>query len=400
MTIDLTDEQRDAVHASLTSPFTLVTGGPGTGKTTTLREVVRANLATGARVLCMAPTGKAASRIAEQTQYPASTIHRALAWNQGMRRFDYGPENPLPADVVIVDECSMLDVTIAAALFGAVDPRARVVLVGDKDQLEPVGPGAVFAEALALPDARVVTLRTPFRQSFGSPIHEAARTILAGKVPTSSKSFDPAGCFFILTRPTSEAVVATVLELSANRIHSVTGAHPQVLTARRQEAMVSASHLNTVLAPAINPGAPRTGFWPGDQVIQLVNDYTTGVFNGDRGVVDRLLPDGTVVVEFDTADTLLSYPPRRHNNIVRSFAVTTHKAQGSEFSGVVVALDDAAGLLLHRKLLYTAVTRASGVCVVVATAGTAERAIRTPAPPRFTRLARRVGEIRRGERDE
>lgn len=390
----LTPEQQSAVDASRTRALTLVTGGPGTGKTHSLRAMIAANRAAGDRVLCLAPTGKAAARITEQTQYPASTIHRGLAWDQRLRRFQHDADTPLPADVVIVDECSMLDVTIAARLFAAIRPSTRLVLVGDKDQLEPVGPGAVFAEALLLPDAAVVTLRQSFRTSTGSPIHEAARMILEGRLPVSSAGFDASGCFFLIARETSEAVADTVLALASARIPNALGAVPQVLTARRQEAVVSASHLNTMLAPVLNPGAPRVGFWPGDQVIQLVNDYVTGVFNGDHGVVDQVLLDGTVVVEFDNADALLSYPTRLQGNLVRSYAVTTHKAQGSEFDGVIVALDEAAGSLLHRKLLYTAVTRAKTVCCVVATKGTAERAIRTLAPSRLTRLTRHVAEMR------
>lgn len=371
-----------------------VTGGPGTGKTTVLRTVVDRCEGAEERTMLLAPTGKAAARLSAATGRSARTVHRALEWDGAAGRFRRSEHRHLDADVVIVDEASMLDSHLCDSLMRACSRSARVILCGDGDQLPPVGPGAPFLDVMAWGSIPVVRLQGVHRQGAGSPIIAAAESILRGDMPASAGApGDAGGAFLVILRADPESVAATVADVAAERLPA-RGFHArdvQVLCARREEAVVSAAELNTRLAPRMNPGAPPKGFWLRDRVVQLTNDYDREVFNGQVGEVVSVQRN-MIRVLFDDAEDEVEYGPAMMRQLARAFCLTTHKSQGSEYPAVIVAIDDTAGPLLHRSLLYTAVTRAKRACVVVSTASALRRCVETPAPPRPTWLALKLAE--------
>ncbi len=377
---DFSPSQREAVRMSLERALLVLTGGPGTGKTTTVRAIVHAHRVLDRRVLLCAPTGRAAKRLSDATGHEAQTLHRLLEWNPRTNQFGRAASTPLEADLVLCDEASMLDVQLAQRLLDALPPAAALVLVGDPDQLPPVGPGPVLRELLHSRVAPTVRLAEVFRQAQTSRIVSAAHEILHGRPPTPSPagSREP-GDVHLIRAQTPEAI-SDLLVTSLRRMHEAFGLDPrrdvQVLTPMRRGPLGSEA-LNVILQDALNPsgapadpGAPR--FRPGDKVMQLKNDYDREVWNGDFGEVTKV---DAGIVFVDMGERQVSYEPEALSALTLSYACTVHKVQGSEFPAVVIVLHPSHYMLLSRPLLYTALTRAKRLAVILGDPRALSRAV-------------------------
>ncbi len=395
--LTLDDEQRRALATALSNPVTVITGGPGTGKTTIVRGLTSVLAAKEKRVLLAAPTGRAAKRLSEATGLSARTIHRLLEYQPAEHAFARHRQRPLEGDLLVVDEVSMLDVELAAALLAAVPPRCRLVLVGDADQLPSVGPGQVLADIISSERIPVVRLRHIFRQEWDSLIVTNAHRINEGRMPVLPRGEELADFYFI-ERADPAAAAATVVDLVASRIPGRFGLDPvadiQVLTpVHRGELGVTA--LNTGLQQALNPSGEELElgfrrFRLGDKVMQIRNNYDLGVFNGDLGRVHGVdEEEGALLVNFD--GRLVPVPPENLDELVVAYACTIHKSQGSEYPAVVIALSDQHWVMLQRNLLYTAVTRGRRLVVLVGTRRAMARAVQNASQQRrHTRLADRL----------
>lgn len=381
--------QAGAVKSALINGVTVITGGPGTGKTTIIKCIAEILSATGLRLAFCAPTGRAAKRLSQSTGKEAKTIHRLLGYeaNGGKMVFKYNRYNTLPCDVVIVDETSMVDVAVMSSLLAALENGTRLVLVGDKDQLPSVGAGNVLADIIASKVVEVRYLTHIYRQSEDSLIVSNAHLVNSGHMPEiNNKSRD----FFVMPMADYEEVSKTVVQLVTTRLPKFTGLTPsdiQVLGALKN-GVAGVENLNVLLQQALNP--PTFGknevqigkniIRVGDRVMQTVNDYELpfkrflpngavedgeGVFNGDMGVVqsiDRL--NGTMEVAFDD-NRVASYSRQDYSDLQPAYAITIHKSQGSEFEVVVVPLVNGPPSIINRNLLYTAITRAKRAVVLV-----------------------------------
>lgn len=399
----LNAKQREAVDATRTSGLLVLTGGPGTGKTTATRALVTLHASAGAKVVLAAPTGRAAKRLSEATQRPASTIHRLLEWNPRLGRFSRDRHAPLDADLVLVDEASMVDVQLAASLIAAVRPGARVVFVGDVDQLPPVGPGTVLADLLATRGVRSVRLTEVFRQASASAIVRGAYAVLRGDAPVSSPARTvspsgprpPAGELFLVKCDDGEKAARLLVESVARRIPNTFGLDPirdvQVLVPTHRGPL-GAQALNLALQAALNPHGEkgRRGIAVGDKVMQHKNDYDLDVWNGDVGTVLRV-DEKTVTVSIDGREVV--YANKAIDNLSLAYAATVHKSQGSEYDAVVIGLHTSHFVLLNRALIYTAITRARRLVVIVGN----ERAMRLAVSD--TRQTERFGALRERLRD-
>jgi exodeoxyribonuclease V alpha subunit len=396
--IQLAPEQEAAVRMVLTAPVTILTGGPGTGKTHTLRSIL--TLATAKRLRCVlaAPTGRAAKRMSEATGHPAGTLHRVLGLRPGGQTL-HGPDHPLEADLVIVDEASMLDAMLANQLVKAIAPGTHLLLVGDADQLPSVGAGDVLADLLEAALFPVTRLTHIFRQGAGSGIAANARRINAGQLPRFGGG--TGDCFFLPAQDPAEAA-QTVIDLVAHRLPAHYGfqvGDVQVLSPmHRGEAGVSA--LNTRLQERLTPpqedlaearGGGRV-YRPGDRVLQLKNDYTLEVFNGDLGTVRAVEPiEQEVIVALDDGREI-HYPFASLHQLTHAYAISVHKAQGAEFPGIVIPLLTSHAAMLGRTLLYTAVTRAQRLVVIVGQQRALAMAVKDwRRAPRHTALAGLLG---------
>ncbi|MAQ15539.1 MAG: ATP-dependent RecD-like DNA helicase [Sandaracinus sp.] len=365
----LSEEQERAVARSVSHGLMVLTGGPGTGKTTTIRAVVEAQLALERRIVLAAPTGRAAKRMTEATGVEAKTVHRLLEFNPRTGGFQRNREAPLDAEVVLVDEASMLDVQLAQSLVDAVAPSSRLVLVGDVDQLPPVGPGPVLREVLQSGVAEVVRLTQVFRQAQKSAIVRGAHAILRGEAPEPSPSGEPTGdgdVFFVRARTPEEA--HTRLQQVLARIVKRYGFDPtrdvQVLSPMRRGGFGTET-LNAMMQRALNAEAkPKKpgDLAIGDKVMQLRNDYDKDVYNGDLGMVARV-EGGITYVRIDGRE--VQYQVKDLDQLVLAYASTVHKVQGSEFPAVVLVLHGAHHVMLTRPLLYTALTRAKKLAVLI-----------------------------------
>jgi len=391
--------QLQAVKAVLHDNLVIVTGGPGTGKTTIIRGVLAALSASHWRIALAAPTGRAAHRMADATGQEAKTLHRLLEYDPRHQRFVRDQETPLDADLVIVDEVSMMDVPLAAALCDALRPGARLLLVGDADQLPSVGPGAVLDDLLRSGCVPCVALDHIYRQGEGSAIVANAHRVRHGEFPVSAPRGSESD-FFIVPRESPDEVVAALLEIALHRLPRL-GFHPvddvQVLAPMRRGPLGTLA-LNEHLRNALNPhGAPVAGgLRVGDKVLQVKNDYDLEVFNGDIGRViggqgpagqrqPALATEATVQIRFGDRD--VQYPLAQIDQLVLAYAVTIHKSQGIEYPAIVAVLHAQHHVLLQRNLLYTALTRARRFAVLIGQQRAIERAVSNDAPiRRHTRL--------------
>jgi len=396
----LAPEQTDAVRLALTSKVAVLTGGPGCGKSFTVRSVVELARAKGARIVLAAPTGRAAKRLAELTGHEAATIHRLLALRPGGEP-SFDADKPLEADLVVVDETSMVDVILANKLIKAVAPGTHLLLVGDVDQLPSVGAGEVLRDLLAAGSLPVVRLTKIFRQAQQSGIVVNAHRINAGQLPGLSGFGD----FFWFGCEDTDQTPELVTDIVARRIPARFGLDPrrdvQVLCPMHR-GPAGAGNLNLLLQQALTPyaeGQPerRYGgrvFRVGDKVTQLRNNYdkgAAGIFNGTVGVVTGMsLEEHTLTVRTDE-DESVDYGFDELDELAHAYAVTIHRSQGSEYPAVVIPLTTASWMMLQRNLLYTGVTRAKKLVVLAGSRRALAAAVRTKrAGRRHTALTHRL----------
>ncbi|MFD7648657.1 ATP-dependent RecD-like DNA helicase [Streptomyces albidoflavus] len=398
---ELAPEQRDAVRLALTEKAAVLTGGPGCGKSFTVRSVVELARAKGAKVVLAAPTGRAAKRLAELTGAEASTVHRLLELRPGGDAA-YDRERPLDADLVVVDEASMLDVLLANKLVKAVAPGAHLLFVGDVDQLPSVGAGEVLRDLLAdggpIPSVRLTKI---FRQAQRSGVVTNAHRINAGTPPLTQGLDD----FFLFVEDDTEEVGRLTVDVAARRVPARFGLDPrrdiQVL-APMHRGPAGAGALNGLLQQAITPARPdlpekRFGgrvFRVGDKVTQIRNNYEkglNGVFNGTVGVVTALNAEEQRLTVLTDEDEEVPYDFDELDELAHAYAVTIHRSQGSEYPAVVVPVTTSAWMMLQRNLLYTAVTRAKKLVVLVGSRKAIGQAVRTvSAGRRCTALGHRL----------
>jgi len=399
--IELSEEQRRAIQHATRERVLVLTGGPGTGKTTTLRTLVQLFEAMGKQVALASPTGRAAQRLAEVTGREARTIHRLLEFDPSQMGFRRNEEWPLDADVVIVDEASMIDLMLAHSLLKAVDGKSQLVLVGDVDQLPSVGAGTVLRDLIASGVVPVARLTQVFRQAAESLIVQNAHRINRGEFPHLIKpGQQQSDCYFI-EAGTPERIVDLIVKSAVTSLPKRFGYDPlrdiQVLSPMNR-GLAGATHLNEVLQQALNPPAAgkaelvrgsRT-FRVGDKVIQRVNNYKLEVFNGDLGtieVIDR--EEQGIAVRF--ADRIVRYDSADALELAHGFSVTVHKSQGSEYPAVVLPLHTSHFLMLSRNLIYTALTRAKQTVVMIGSVKALGVAMNNlEAMRRYTGLAREL----------
>jgi exodeoxyribonuclease V alpha subunit len=395
------DDQWAVVGAVLASRLAILTGGPGTGKTATMRALVEVLHAAGRRVRLCAPTGKAARRLAESTGAPATTIHRLLGWipDEG---FEHGPDDPITgADVLIVDEASMLSLALADALLAAVGQQTHVLFVGDADQLPPVGAGAVLDDLLGSGRVPAIHLTEVFRQAARSLIVRAAHAVNAGERPSSHAAAGDLRDFFLVEREDPVALVEEVTSLAARRLpehYDLDPATDVLVLSPMHRGPAGVEALNAALRGLRNPAGraiPGTALRQGDRVIQTRNDHERELMNGELGVLAHLDTDREQVSFAADDGRVLALPLDELSTIRPAYAITVHKAQGSQAPAVIVPIVRAHHVMLTRNLLYTAITRAERVCVVIAQPGAIEAALRRrDAGARSTRLDRLVADAR------
>ena len=421
--IELEPMQREAVRAAAVNGVLIITGGPGTGKTTTINTIIRYFENFGKEIQLAAPTGRAAKRMTEATGREAQTVHRLLELSGNLSEdganaaFERNEDNPLEADVIIIDEMSMVDIFLMNSLLKAVSIGTRLILVGDADQLPSVGPGNVLKDIIASDCFRVVKLNKIFRQSEAGDIIVNAHKINEGEmfeIGPSSKDFP------FIKRNDANSIINAAVTLVKTKLPAYTGCTPgdvQVLTPTRK-GMLGVEKLNEVLQQFLNP--PQSDktqkelggviFREGDKVMQTRNNYKIsweirgrhgiavesgmGIFNGDMGIIDEInLVMSEITVCFDE-EKYVTYSFKEAEELEHAYAVTVHKSQGSEYPAVVLPLLDGPRMLMNRNILYTAVTRARKCICVVGSENTFYRMIENVnETKRFSSLAQRIGEV-------
>jgi exodeoxyribonuclease V alpha subunit len=377
----LTDEQWAAVRGAFAARVSVLTGGPGVGKTVCTREIVAEAQAANATIALCAPTGRAARRLEEATGHEAQTIHRLLEWMPG-REPAFKPGHPLPADLVIVDESSMLNLRLAEVLLGGLAESTHVVFVGDADQLPPIGAGKPFEDLIASGTAPVVRLSQIFRQAARSMITTAAHEINRGRSPHLQPAEDQDHDFFFIDRPSPERALETVVEVVAERAPKRFGVDPirdvQVL-APMYKGAVGIDALNERLQARLNPAGKRAlndRFRIGDRLIQTRNSHELGLMNGSIVFLRRDEPEQeAIVVDTDDGGSLV-IPYGETGTLRLAYAISVHKAQGCEVPVVVGVCHRSHSRMLTRPLLYTAITRARSSCVLVGDPAALDAAVR------------------------
>ena len=367
--IKYSDIQKEAIKQSLLSKALVITGGPGTGKTTTILGIISLLKQLGLDILLAAPTGRAAKRMTETCGFEAKTVHRLLGYKPP-NGYEHDANNPLEGDALIVDEFSMMDVVLTNSLLKAVPDEMKIIFVGDVDQLPSVGPGNVLSDIIASGAVPVIRLNAIFRQAQGSDIIKNAHLINKGTFPSLSngKSTD----FFFIEQEDSSLIPQAIAELCKVRLPKYYGIDPvqdiQVLCPMNRSENGS-SNLNAVLQAALNPSAEcvkrgGTEFRLGDKVMQIKNNYDKNIFNGDMGVISSIdAEDGGICVCFDGCE--VSYEASELDELVLSYAVSIHKSQGSEYPVVIMPFTMQFFKMLQRNLLYTGITRAKKVLIMI-----------------------------------
>jgi len=410
--------QRNAVVTALSSGCMILTGGPGTGKTTTINTIIKLLEDLKLSIALAAPTGRAAKRMSEVTGYEAKTIHRLLCTqrsSEGYNIFTHNEENPLTADVIILDEVSMIDISLMASFLKAVKRGARIILSGDADQLPSVGPGNIIHDIIESETIPVIQLNKIFRQAEESLIIVNAHKINNGELPDLSvKSSD----FFFLKRQTPQDSAFTVMDLFKNRLPKSYGVNPissiQVLSPTKK-GLAGTVALNKLLQSHINPYDEmrpqhvygNTTFRVGDKVMQTKNNYdmpfsrengesAMGIFNGDMGIIESIhARDKYMVIIFDE-DKRVEYPFTNLDELDLAYAITVHKSQGSEFPIVVMPVCSFAPMLMSRNLFYTAVTRARDMVVLVGSEKTVQNmTYNNQFQQRFTGLCEKLISVKK-----
>ena len=394
--LELSPEQKSALRCALASRVTVITGGPGTGKTTLLRSLLAALAEVGLKPTLAAPTGRAARRLQEASGRDAKTIHRLLEYSPESGGFVRGKEFPLRTNYLIIDEASMMDLELASSLLSALMPNCSLLLVGDRDQLPSVGPGSVLKDVIASDFVPVVQLQEVYRQARRSLIVANAHRLNRGEFPDISNA--PEGDFFFFERNAAEDVLATIKQLVQQRLIGRFGINDpreiQVLTPMNRGPL--GTHiLNRELQSLLNPSGRelRAGdrvFREGDRVIQLRNNYDKDVFNGSIGRILAIDSDkARVSVAFE--DIRAEYDLSDLDELALAYAISVHKSQGSQYPAIVMPIHSSHYLMLRRNLLYTAITRAERVCVLVGTKSALQQAVRNQDERlRFSRLAVRL----------
>ena len=425
--LELDELQKNAVLECVKHGIMILSGGPGTGKTTTINTIIRYFDEEGMDILLAAPTGRAAKRMTEATGYEARTIHRMLEINGGMEdgsraRFERNGENPLEADVVIIDEMSMVDIYLFQSLLEAVSVGTRLILVGDVDQLPSVGPGQVLQDLIESKSFPTVMLKKIYRQAGESDIVMNAHRINMGqKIALNNKSKD----FFFLPRNDVQVIYKYMIQLITEKLPRYVEAQPydiQVLTPMRKGSL-GVETLNEILQRYLNPADPSRKehaagdriFREGDKVMQIKNNYQleweivsqygiridsgSGVFNGDIGTIRRIREESsTVQVEYDE-HRLVEYTFSQLDEIELAYAITIHKSQGSEYPAVLLPLLSGPKMLMNRNLLYTAVTRARKCVTILGSQEVVDGMIENENQyHRYTGLGRRILELESEER--
>lgn len=388
------ETQLEAVRLALKSKVMVLTGGPGTGKTTTTKAIIGALGSSGMKVLLAAPTGRASKRMSEATGMEAKTIHRMLEYNpkDGYQRY---ADNPLTGDALIVDECSMIDILLMNNLLKAVPDGMRLILVGDIDQLPSVGAGNVLRDIIDSGAVPVIRLTRIFRQAQSSRIVMSAHAVNAGRLPDLSNGRETD--FFFLREEDPEKVAESIVDLVGRRLPGAYGIGAdsiQVLTPM-QRGVVGAASLNIALQQSLNGNGDslsRGGytFRKGDRVMQLRNDYDKEVFNGDLGYITEVnLEDRVLKVDFDGRE--IEYDSTELDELSLAYATTIHKAQGSEYPVVVIPVMMNHFVMLQRNLIYTGITRAKKVCILIGQLKALSYAVRNlTVQKRNTRLKERL----------
>ena len=393
--ITYADKQREAISLALSKGFLILTGGPGTGKTTTLKAIISLYEQRGMKVMITAPTGRAAKRIADLTGYPAKTIHRLLEVmydKSGQLKFKHNEQDPVSCDVMIIDEMSMVDTLLFESLLRALKLSCRLIMVGDSDQLPSVGAGNILKDMIDSGRLTVVALNEIFRQAQQSCIITNAHKIVNGEEPDLSRKDSD---FFFMQRLDAEGAAVTVTELCSRRLPDAYGYSPlddiQVLCPSRK-GILGSVEMNKMLQRVLNPPKKELSevkgilftFRDGDKVMQTKNNYDivwkkdgengTGIFKGDIGTIVKVKRgEGTVVIDFE--GRIAEYSLEMLEQLELAYAITVHKSQGSEFTAVIIPLLGGFDKLYYRNLLYTAVTRAKKMLIIVGSKSIVEKMV-------------------------
>jgi exodeoxyribonuclease V alpha subunit len=399
LNIELAQRQEEAVLLAATSKVLIITGGPGTGKTTIITAILRIFQQLKLRILLAAPTGRAAKRMNEATGWEAKTIHRLLEYSPHKGDFKRDQDDPLEADVVIIDEASMVDTLLMYHLLKAIPSHAHLILVGDVDQLPSVGPGNVLKDIIRSGKFTVVRLSEIFRQAQESMIVVNAHKVNQGQFPVLKEIHTPEKTDFqFIQEEDPEKILQNILDLCSERIPRQFRFHPlreiQVL-APMHKGIIGVANLNIELQKRLNPGQSgiTRGAWTfrlGDKVMQIVNNYDKDVFNGDIGWISKIDPEQReVTIDFD--GRLVSYDYSDLDEVVLAYAVSVHKSQGSEYPVVILPVVTQHYMLLQRNLIYTGITRAKKLVIMIGTKKALAIAIRNNKPQRrYTLLSERL----------
>ena len=400
MELLLEAEQRDAVLQALQQKVLVITGGPGTGKTTLLHSLLGLLRRSDISFALAAPTGRAAKRMGEMAGEEAKTIHRLLEYNPREGRFQRGEKNPLEAEVIIIDEASMVDLPLMDQLLRAVAPRSHLILIGDVDQLPSVGPGSVLRNLIDSGVVPVVVLRRIFRQAGESLIVLNAHRILQGK-PLLLDAEKGKRDFVFIARESEEEILDVIKDLVKERIprsHQVNSSREIQVLSPMHRGLLGTVHLNWELQVLLNPAGKSIErgsfkFCLGDRVMQLRNNYDKGIFNGDLGRIVKLdLEEGKLEVDFD--GKVISYEFEELDELSLAYATSIHKSQGSEYPAVIIPLHTSHYLMLHRSILYTAVTRGKELVILVGSKKAVAMAIKNVrVERRFTALREKLMRI-------